>query len=311
MGTYLDRTHDGVLGPEPHRAYVPHGIAGWNPEMGKDVAQRVLAVGDRIRGLAEKLPQHRAMQWCLNRSEGIATSDMEGISTTLKSLSLLESLRAERDPERQERDRQALGAVRLTAHAVEVGRRADASSEGVDLLGMHQRLFEGTNVRFELGRTRSDDVRVGSEGATPPEALFVAPPAEYVDPLCEDLADYVSAHDLQHPLVKAAVAHLRRLRRRDSVAAVTSSVRPFCWPCAHYRPSRVYRDPETDMSIGACKAFPDGIPDEIAVGMADHREPYDGDGGVRYEHRQDLAALGWTTSRATEFLDRKVEQARG
>ena len=209
MGRYLDRTYDGVLGPEPYRAFVPHGVVGWDPELSEETAQRVRAVDNRIAGLAAELPQHHSMLWCLSRSEGIASSDVEGVSTTLRSLSLLESLRAERDPQRQELDRQALGAVRLTAHAVSVGRRRDAPLGVADLCEMHRLLFEGSDVGFEPGRVRSDDIWVGPAGATPPEALYVAPPATHVGPLCEDLMQYVSAHDLRHPLVKAAVAYLQ------------------------------------------------------------------------------------------------------
>ena len=209
MGRYLGRTYDGVLGPEPYRAYVPHGVVGWDPELSEETVQRVRAADDRLAGLASRLPQHRSMLWCLNRSEGIASSDVEGVSTTLRSLSLLESLRAERDPQRQQRDRQALGAVRLTAHAVGVGRRTDAPVGVADLCEMHRRLFEGSDVGFEPGCVRSGDIWVGPAGATPPEALYVAPPATHVGPLCEDLMQYVSAHDLRHPLVKAAVAHLQ------------------------------------------------------------------------------------------------------
>jgi hypothetical protein len=32
-----------------------------------------------------------------------------------------------------------------------------------------------------------------------------------------------------------------------------------------------------------CKAFPDGIPDDIAYGDNPHTTPYPGDGGVRFE----------------------------
>ena len=162
-----------------------------------------------MAGLAARLPLHLSVEWCLNRSEGIATSDVEGISTTLRSLSLLESLRAERDPERQERDRQTLGAVRLAAHAVAIGRRAPAPVRVSDLGEMHRRLFDGADVPFEPGSVRSDDIWVGPTGATPPEALYVAPPAEYLPSLCEDLAAYVSSHDLENPLAKAAIAHLQ------------------------------------------------------------------------------------------------------
>lgn len=32
-----------------------------------------------------------------------------------------------------------------------------------------------------------------------------------------------------------------------------------------------------------CAAFPDGIPDEIIYGDHDHREPFKGDHGIRFE----------------------------
>ena len=32
-----------------------------------------------------------------------------------------------------------------------------------------------------------------------------------------------------------------------------------------------------------CAAYPDGIPPEILTGEHDHREPYKGDNGIRFE----------------------------
>lgn len=32
-----------------------------------------------------------------------------------------------------------------------------------------------------------------------------------------------------------------------------------------------------------CRAFPDGMPEEIWTGKVEHREPYPGDNGIQYE----------------------------
>ncbi len=44
-----------------------------------------------------------------------------------------------------------------------------------------------------------------------------------------------------------------------------------CIMCKHYQLNH------------KCKAFPDGIPEEIFTCQHDHREPYPGDNGVRFE----------------------------
>ena len=43
-----------------------------------------------------------------------------------------------------------------------------------------------------------------------------------------------------------------------------------CISCRHYR------------GILECDAFPDGIPQPILLGEYDHREPYPGDQGIRF-----------------------------
>lgn len=49
------------------------------------------------------------------------------------------------------------------------------------------------------------------------------------------------------------------------------AVSVLCGTCSHLGPGL------------SCRAFPDGIPGPILEGRADHREPYPGDHGVRYE----------------------------
>lgn len=57
----------------------------------------------------------------------------------------------------------------------------------------------------------------------------------------------------------------------ETTGTFPSDVSVLCASCVHLEP---------DLT---CKAFPDGIPDAIADGDADHREPYTGDQGVRFE----------------------------
>ena len=202
--------YDGMLGPEPYEAFIPHTVSDWTLRPAEATVRRIEDAAECLRALQQTVEPSPALRWCLNRSEGIASSDVEGISTTLRSLSLLESLRGYRDPDRQARDRQALGAVRLNAHAIAVGRQRTEPLSASDIKGMHRRLFEGTDQPFEIGRFREREVWVGAPGTrSPAHAHYVPAPHEFVAPLIEDLADYMSSSSWIHPLAKASVAHLQ------------------------------------------------------------------------------------------------------
>lgn len=49
---------------------------------------------------------------------------------------------------------------------------------------------------------------------------------------------------------------------------------PLCYSCAHYNGAKGGKF--------LCDAFPRGIPFEIISWQADHRKPFEGDGGIRY-----------------------------
>jgi hypothetical protein len=58
---------------------------------------------------------------------------------------------------------------------------------------------------------------------------------------------------------------------------MTTRTRPLCMLCARFRP---------EAEALACEAFPDGIPRRILENEVDHREPFGGDHGIRFERRK-------------------------
>lgn len=59
---------------------------------------------------------------------------------------------------------------------------------------------------------------------------------------------------------------------------------PLCAFCKHYREKEIPLRPFT------CNAFPDEIPDKIFFECGDHRKPFDGDHGIRFEQRANMDA---------------------
>lgn len=56
---------------------------------------------------------------------------------------------------------------------------------------------------------------------------------------------------------------------------MTSIAPPICYGCKHLVPTS-----EFELK---CTAFPQGIPNEIVLSKHDHRTPFPGDHGVRFE----------------------------
>lgn len=59
------------------------------------------------------------------------------------------------------------------------------------------------------------------------------------------------------------------------------TIKPYCSYCLHYRG-------RNDEDVETCGAFPDGIPTAILEVSVDHRYPFEGDAGIRFEFRLSL-----------------------
>ena len=68
---------------------------------------------------------------------------------------------------------------------------------------------------------------------------------------------------------------------------MTSRPAPMCCFCKHSRPETVVKTPAGRRET--CDAFPQGIPDAIFLEGFDHRMPFPGDGGIRFEAVDDKA----------------------
>jgi hypothetical protein len=78
---------------------------------------------------------------------------------------------------------------------------------------------------------------------------------------------------------------------------------PLCIFCRHLTEGQV-----------RCTAFPQGIPDDLLFALRDHREPYEGDRGIRFELKpgeeaglEEWLALGQACSSSCAFriLDKR------
>lgn len=64
---------------------------------------------------------------------------------------------------------------------------------------------------------------------------------------------------------------------------MTTIAAPICLVCTRYR--------REDGEYGfRCDAFPNGIPEAITMSKRDHRKPYRGDNGLRFDPVDDDAA---------------------
>ena len=134
------------------------------------------------------------------RSESVASSKIENIYTRQEELAAaLAGARASK------------AARDVAAHVDAIERLVRAAETGAiatgDILRAHSALLAADAVEgAHAGRFRTVQNWIGGSDETPRDALYVPPAAAHVEPLMNDLVDFVARDDLP-PVVQAAIAH--------------------------------------------------------------------------------------------------------
>ena len=143
--------------------------------------------------------------WVLQRSESLGSSTIEDVNPSLRRVARAEAIVRDGGDPFDDAAREAIGNIAATRLAAEVGNKSGPVSMD-DLLLLHNELMLHTRQPQIGGRLRQGWVHIGGVlGGYPPPA-YVAPPAEDVPVLLDDLIDYINTSD-HHPVIAAAVAH--------------------------------------------------------------------------------------------------------
>jgi Fic family protein len=184
------------------RAFVPQLLAERDLELDAATAARTAAAASEVAFAAESLaPDYEPLARLLLRSEGVASSYIEGIRAPVVDVVL-----AEEHIGRRETGAAAGVASNLVAVAEAVASaRARARLSVATLCTWHRTLMTGspTPERY-VGVVRDEQGWIG--GTSPLDAALVTPPPGELSALLLDLVDYVNRDDVD-PLAQAATAH--------------------------------------------------------------------------------------------------------
>ena len=202
-----------------YRAYLPHRLEGWEPLLSTDCMNTVLATQTALRdisqeaqtpagGISTAAVNAESMNWLMARDEAIHSSIIENVRATPPGLEWARYLDEAHMPIPNDDDALTLGAAKQVLAAVELGYkiRAGHSVTLDDILELHATLFAGTDSSDLGGVLRTKPVWIGHPGSTIDDAIFVPPPAEYVEDLMFDLVDYLT-NSTHTPALKAAIVH--------------------------------------------------------------------------------------------------------
>lgn len=191
--------------PFRYQAYVPDEIAEADFPLSGPVAQAVTEAERNLAELNRDPPTVDALESVarqLLRAESVASSRIEGLELSHRRLARA----AYGDEGHKDQTAQSvLGNVRAMERAVEIGETADPFRVQ-DLRDIHEALMTTTREAHLAGRVRDRQNWLGGSTYSPRGAEFIPPPPERVDPLLDDLAQFLNREDLP-AIQQAAIAH--------------------------------------------------------------------------------------------------------
>ncbi len=192
----------------PYRAYIPDRIHGWSPSLATHARELVLRAESRIADVNQlRGDASTTLLRLLTRIEGLATSSVENIRSTMRSMSLLESLRGRRRPETDRDARLTLGSVHLNTAALQIAEQTTPPTVS-DIEELHRVLFTDTAEQFDAGKLRTEQVWVGGGQHTVTNARYVPPPHTEVPALMADLTACIADRSVWMPATaKSALVH--------------------------------------------------------------------------------------------------------
>lgn len=135
----------------------------------------------------------------LLRSEALASSQIEGLSISHRKL-------AEAELEGREgayKAKEILGTIRAMERAVSIG--AETSEITLEMIAeVHKEVAIVPPLDRITGEFRKGPSWIG--GSSPPNAEYVGPPWAQVEPLLEDLCEFMNRDDIA-PIPQAAISH--------------------------------------------------------------------------------------------------------
>jgi Fic family protein len=212
-GRYIEQTWPGNPAgqtraerqPGHFEAYVPNPIAEYEPELTGALSNLLSDADGAVRELNQLDPgrthQIEALARQLLRQESLASSRIEGLAVSHKRIS-----EAGYDP-RGSSDKRAV-EVLANIEAMEQAIRIGAEGKPVKkktILDLHRTLMSPTMPQI-AGVVRDRQNWLGGRFHTPIGAEFIPPPADEVEPLLDDLAEFLNRNDLPATL-QGALAH--------------------------------------------------------------------------------------------------------